>query len=213
MIIRHNRFAEINVFERTLGRHIEPGDAIVIPDAAFVEEARTVLPVRVLAQGWIDVFHGVVEAALPHLPGDTLAAKARHIVDQLASRGARQVSAAAAAGWLRVADHKLVAKDRLRPHAPLRRREFDALMDLLGHSALAEKIWKEGIVPLRIDRRRAGVKMAHAFASVLVDPHGGTASLTPEIRSRIATLRRRALEHVDGVVACRIERPREGTAA
>jgi hypothetical protein len=55
--------------------------------------------------------------------------------------------------------------------------------------------------------------MAQAFASVLVDPHGGSASLAPEIKTRIATLRKRALEHVDGVVASRREQPREGAVA
>lgn len=213
IIIRHNPFAEINVFERTIARDIEPEDAIVIPDLVFLQEARSLLPVRVLAQGWIDVFHSVVEASLPLLPGETLAAKARHVALELARRGARQATQAAAADWLRVADHKLVPKDQLRPHAPQRWREFDALMDVLGQRTLAEKIWKEGILPLRIDRRRAGVKMAHAFASVLVDPHGGAASLAPEIRAKIAALRRRALEHVDGVIACRLERPREGAGA
>ncbi len=39
---------------------------------------------------------------------------------------------------------------------------------------LAEAIWREGIEPLRIDCRRAGVRMAQAFISVLVDPHGGS---------------------------------------
>jgi len=210
LIIRHNRFAEINVFERAVGRDIEPGDAIVVPDASFIREARDVLPVRVLAQGWIDVFHSVIEAALPMLPGDTLAAKARYVADEIAKRGARQVTPAAAADWLRVADHKLVPKDLLRPHAPLRWREFDLLLDVLGQRPLAEKIWKEGIQPLRIDRRRAGVKLANAFASVLVDPHGGAASLTPDIRARIATLRQRALEHVDGVISCTVkDRTRE----
>lgn len=213
LIVRHNARAEVNVFERTTGRDIEPGDAIVVADAAFVQEARGVLPVRVLAQGWVDVFHTVIEAGLPQLPGDTLAAKGRYVAAELAKRGARQLSAAAATDWLRVADHKLVARERLRPHAPLRKREFDTLMSLVGQDALADKIWKEGILPLRVDRRRAGVKMAQAFASVLVDPHGGTTSLSPEIRGKIATLRRRALEHLDGVVACRIERPSEGAKA
>jgi hypothetical protein len=213
LIIRHNRRAEINVFERAVAREIQPGEAIVVPDATFVQEARNVLPVRVLAQGWIDIFHSIIEAALPRLPGESLAAKARNLTLELAKRGARQVHVATAADWLRVEDHKRVAKEQLRPHAPAHRREFEALMDVLGQRALAEKIWKEGILPLRIDRRRAGVKMAQAFASVLVDPHGGAAGLHPEIRGKIATLRRRALEHVDGIVACRLERSREGTAA
>jgi hypothetical protein len=66
--------------------------------------------------------------------------------------------------------------------------------------ALADAIWREGIEPLRIDRRRAGARMAQAFVSVLVDSHGGAGALPPEVKGRIAQLRRRAMEHLDGVL-------------
>lgn len=213
LMIRHNPFAEVHPFERAAGRDIASGEAIVVPDATFVEEARAVLPVRVLAQGWVDVYHACVEGALSALPGDGLLAKARHVVEEVKKTGARKYSEAAVVDWLKVAEHKRVPREELRSHAPLRWREFEAFMQLLGHGPMAEKIWKEGIVPLRTDRRRAGVKMAQAFASVLVDPHGGAGSLAPEIKARIATLRARAFEHVDGVVECRRERAREGAVA
>lgn len=211
LIIRHNRHADINSFERSTGRDIQPGEMIVVPDASFVQEARSVLPVRVLAQGWIDVYHAAVEAALPTLPGDSMAAKARFVAEQIAKSGV-QKGAQAVVDWLKVGEHKLEAKDELRSHAPLRWREFKVFMELLGHSALSEKIWKEGISTLRTDRRRAGAKMAQAFASVLVDPHGSSASLATDIKTKIITLRKRALEHVDGVVECRQLRAGEGNA-
>lgn len=212
LIIRHNRDSEIHAFEKTLGREIAPGDMIVVPDESFVQEARSVLPVRVLAQGWIDVYHAAVEAALPALPGESLSAKAKHVVEQISKKGVHK-SVAAVVDWLNVAEHKLAPRDQLRSHAPLRWREFEMFMGLVGQAALAEKIWKEGIATLRTDRRRAGAKMAQAFASVLVDPHGGSASLAPDIKARIATLRKRALEHVDGVVDCRQQRAGEGIGA
>jgi hypothetical protein len=65
---------------------------------------------------------------------------------------------------------------------------------------LAEAIWREGIEPLRIDRRRAGARMAQAFVSVLVDPHGGAGALPAEVKDRIAQLRRQAMDHLDGVL-------------
>ena len=76
--------------------------------------------------------------------------------------------------WLNAAEHKLLPPERMRPHAPQHWREFRAFMDVINiPSALADTIWREGIEPLRIDRRRAGARMAQAFVSVLVDPHGG----------------------------------------
>jgi hypothetical protein len=75
--------------------------------------------------------------------------------------------------------------------------------------ALAETIWREGIEPLRIDRRRAGARMAQAFVSVLVDPHGGTGAMPADVRDGIARLRRQAMEHLDGVLSVRRQDQRE----
>ena len=95
----------------------------------------------------------------------------------------------------------MLPPERLRPHAPQRRREFNAFMAVINvPPPLAEKIWSEGIQPLRIDRRRAGFRMAQAFVSVLVDPHGAAAGLDPAVRARVAALRDRALDHLDGIV-------------
>jgi hypothetical protein len=66
---------------------------------------------------------------------------------------------------------------------------------------LADTIWREGIEPLRVDRRRAGARMAQAFVSVLVDPHGGPGNMPVEVKEGIARLRRQAMEHLDGVLA------------
>jgi len=79
--------------------------------------------------------------------------------------------------------------------------------------ALAEKIWSEGIEPLRIDRRRAGARMAQAFVSVLVDPHGGAGSMPADVKERIARLRRQAMEHLDGVLSVKLLDQREGAHA
>ena len=50
-------------------------------------------------------------------------------------------------------------------------------------------------------RRRAGTRMAQAFISVLVDPHGVAAGLDPALRASIAELRERALDHLDTMQA------------
>ena len=87
------------------------------------------------------------------------------------------------------------------PHAPQARGDFDALLSVLGlPTGLADKIWDEGIEQLRSDKRRAGIRMAQAFISVLVDPHGVTGGLNADVRTRIAALRSRALDHIDVVV-------------
>jgi hypothetical protein len=160
--------------------------------------------VRILAQTRVQVYHAAVEAALPGLPGATRAAKARYVVERLRSAGARSVDEATVRDWLNAAEHKLAPPERLRPHAPQHWREFRAFMDVIHVApALAEAIWREGIEPLRIDRRRAGAKMAQAFISVLVDPHGGAGALSPGVKERIAQLRRQAMEHLDGVLTVR----------
>ena len=213
VVVRHRRDAEINPFERAIARDIGDGETIVVPDRAFVDEARRVLPVKVLAQSRVLVYHTAVEAALPQLGGDTIPAKARTLMRQMRPLGAREVSQAAVADWLRVAEHKTLPPDQLRPHAPQRRREFNAMMTALGLEALAEKVWVEGIEQLRHDRRRAGLRMAQAFVSVLVDPHGAAAGLDRAIRDRIVALRTSALDHLDVVVRRETYDMQEGQVA
>jgi hypothetical protein len=122
-------------------------------------------------------------------------------MERLRRAGARAVVEATVLDWLNVAEHKLEPAERLRPHAPQHWREFRAFMDVIHVPLpLAEAIWREGIEPLRIDRRRAGARMAQAFVSVLVDPHGGAGALPTEVKERIAQLRRQAMYHLDGVL-------------
>ena len=204
LIVRHHAEAEVNPFGKTLAREVKAGHTIVVPDVAFVTEARTVLPVKVLAQGWVKVYHALVEAALPALPGDTLAAKARHVHQLLGQSSARVVTHQSVCEWLKVTEHRKAADEVLRPHAAQRRRDFDAFTKILGIPPdMADKIWREGIEPLRIDRRRAGARMAQAFVSVLVDTHGSGGKLSPDVREKIDELRKRAREHLDGVVSAR----------
>jgi hypothetical protein len=214
LVIRHDRFADVNPFQRATAREVTSGNTIVVPNQAFVQEARAVLPVRILAQTRVEVYHAAVEAALPGIPGETRAAKARHVITRLRSAGARTVVEATVLDWLNAAEHKLQPPARMRPHAPQHWREFRSLMDVIHvPPALADTIWREGIEPLRIDRRRAGARMAQAFVSVLVDPHGGAGSMPADVKDGIARLRRQAMEHLDGVLAVRRQDQREGVHA
>jgi hypothetical protein len=214
LVIRHDRFADINPFERATAREVTKGNTIVVPNQAFVREARAVLPVRILAQTRVEIYHAAVEAALPGLPGNSRAAKARHVIEQLRNAGARTVVEATVVDWLNAAEHQLLPPESRRPHAPLRSREFRAFMDVIHvPPALAETIWREGIEPLRTDRRRAGARMAQAFVSVLVDPHGGPGAMPAEVKDGIARLRRQAMEHLDGVLSVKRQEQREGAHA
>jgi hypothetical protein len=213
VIVRHRRDAEINPFERSIARDITEGASILVPDQSFVEEARRVLPVEVLARSWVTVYHNAVEAVLPQVAGDTLAAKARTLMAAMRPLGARDMSQAAVVDWIRVAEHKLLPPERLRPHAPQRKREFDAFMSVLGLSGLADKVWLEGVEQLRSDRRQAGVLMARAFVSVLVDPHGAASGLDPDTKRKIAALRKKALDHLDAVIGREIHQNKEGQVA
>ena len=201
VVIAFNQDADINPFERSTIKDLKVGQPIVVPDGAFVAEAREILPIRVLAQSWVDIYHSTVEAQLTAVPGDTLSAKARHILSKIQKQGARTQSQAAVVGWLKVEEYKNLPPEERQPHAPQRRREFDAFMEVLGApEALSDKMWTEGIHPLRIDRRRAGHRMAQAFVSVLVDPHGTASGLDKSIRDSIKTLRQKALDFIDQVV-------------
>ena len=201
-IVRYNQDAGINPFERTTARDVHPPESIVVPNPAFTAEAREILPIRVLAERWVDVYHTMVEAQLPGIKGGSLSAKARTVLAGMQQRGAGSSSLAAVLDWLRVSEHRQLPPDQRRPHAPQSRREFDAFAAVLGiDETLAEKIWLEGVQQLRIDRRRAGQRMAQAFISVLVDPHGTTSHYTKEIRVGIRALRKKALEHLDQVTS------------
>jgi len=201
LVVRHDHLADVNPFERVSACEVTRGNTIVVPNQAFLQEARTVLPVRILAHTRVQVYHTLVEAGLATLPGATRAAKARFVMERLRASGARSVVEATVLDWLNAAEHKLEPPERLTPHAPQRWREFRAFMEVMNVPLpLAEAIWREGIEPLRIGRRRAGVRMAQAFISVLVDPHGGSGALPTDVKERIGQLRRQAMDYLDGVL-------------
>ena len=199
-IIRYNQDAEFNPFERAAARYVQPRQNIVVPNRAFIAEAREILPIRVLAERWVDVYHTMIEANLPGITGNSLSAQARTVLADMQNRGAGSSSHAAVLDWLKVSEHRKLPPEQRRPHAPQRRREFDAFVATLGiDETLAEKMWLEGIQQLRIDRRRAGQRMAQAFISVLVDPHGTASYFAKDIRDGISALRKKALDHLDQV--------------
>jgi len=210
-MIRHNRDAAINPFDRAIARDLAPGDAIVVPDRAFVDAARRLLPVELLARNWVKLYHDAIIAMLPAVSGATLAAKARTVHAQLQKRHIRATSVAAVQEWLNAESYRAQPAEQMRPHAPQYRGDFDALLAVLNIPAgLADKMWDEGIEQLRSDRRRAGARMAQAFISVLVDPHGVAGELSPDVRARIAALRTRALDHLDVVRRIDQENARDG---
>ena len=200
-MIRYRRDAPINPFDRALVRELGPGDAIVVPDRAFVDAARRVLPVELLARNWVKVYHDMIVAALPAVEGATFSAKARTVHAALQRHQVRATSLGAVQEWLNAETYRSQAAEQMRPHAPQARGDFDALLSVLGlPTGLADKIGDDGLEQLRSDKRRAGIRLAHAFISVLVDPHGVTGGLNADVRTRIAALRSRALDHIDVVV-------------
>lgn len=198
-VILYRRHAATNPFDRALARDLQPGDAIVVPDRAFTDDARRVLPIHILARGWVKIYHDAVVAALPGIAGNALAAKARTLHAALQPKGLG-VTAAAVTEWLGAESHRTQSDDQLRPHAPQDRDDFNLFMAAIGVSEpIADKMWREGIDQLRVDKRRAGARMAQAFISVLVDPHGAAAGLDPGVKAAIAILRERAIDHIDTV--------------
>lgn len=200
-VVKYRRDAEINAFDKDTARNVIVGDVIVVPDRAFVAEARRVLPIEVIALNRVAMFHGLVVGALDEIPGATLQAQAKVVGQRMQSKGVRVAGQTSIVDWLRAAEHQKVAPEKRRPHAPQSWPEFRAFMDVLGAGALAETIWSEGVQPMRVARRQAGLKMAQAFISVLVDPHGTGMGFDAAVRSKIAILRQRALDHLDTVTA------------
>lgn len=209
-IIRYDQHAELNPFEKTNAADVRERQSVVVPDNAFIIEAREVLPIQVLAQSWVEVYHSTVEASLQNIEGDSLNAKARQVLRDVRARGARTQTAGAVLSWLKVEEYKQLPAEKRQSHAPQRRREFDAFMSVLGvNESVAEKMWMEGIQPLRIDRRRAGQRMAQAFVSVLVEPHGTTSHFSAPVREGIRALRKKALDHLDRIVEVKMIDRRE----
>lgn len=201
-MMRHDGDAPINPFDKALARDLKPGDVIVVPDRAFIDEARRLLPVELLARNWVKIYHQSIVAALTVVEGASLLAKARTVHAKLSQRAMRATSLAAVQEWLNAEAYLAAPAEQMRPHAPQSEGDFKALLEVLNIPlAMADKMWDEGIEQLRADKRLAGMRMAQAFISVLVDPHGVAAELSPDVRERIAALRARALDHLDIVVA------------
>ncbi|MGE0044894.1 MAG: hypothetical protein AB7J28_03825 [Hyphomonadaceae bacterium] len=201
-IIRYNPDAEFNPFERAAARDIRPLQSIVVPDRTFVAEAREILPITVLAASWVDVYHTMVEAQIPNIAGGTMRGKARTIIAHMQRHGARTPSEAAVIDWLKVSEHRQLPPEQRRPHAPQRWREFAGFLGALGiDEGMAERMWKQGVDQLRNDRRKAGQRMAKAFVSVLIDPHGTASGFSRDMRNNIKALRKKALDHLDQVTS------------
>src|SRR3546814_9144975 len=62
-MIRHNRHAAIKPYDRASAAQLKAGDAIVVPDRAVIDAARRVLPVHVLAQGGVRIYHDTIGCA------------------------------------------------------------------------------------------------------------------------------------------------------
>jgi len=63
--------------------------------------------------------------------------------------------------WLNGREHKLLPPERMRPHCSISTGEsLSAFMHINNiPPTLADAFWREGIEPLRIDRRRAGARL------------------------------------------------------
>src|SRR3546814_13431523 len=116
-MIRHNRHAAINPYDRASAAQLKAGDAIVVPDRAFIDAARRVLPVHVLAQGWVRIYHDTIVGALPALTGNTPAAKARALHMRLPPKNLRATSLAAVPAWLKHDEPRAAPAERLWPPA------------------------------------------------------------------------------------------------
>ena len=128
----------------------------------------------------VQVYHAAVEAALSKPSGGYAHGQgSMHVIKRLRSAGSTRGrrNNRSSIGSMRPSTG-LAPADKLRPHAPQHWREFRAFMEVVNiPPVLADTIWREGIEPLRIDRRQAGALMAQPFVSVLVDPHGGLGSI------------------------------------
>ncbi|MDY0885395.1 hypothetical protein ACFPL7_24140 [Dongia soli] len=199
-IVRYAAAEDVNPFSKAIATEIAVGETILVPDPDFVEQAKGVLPLAVLAQGAVTNYHILIEAALPSIRGATMSEKVTTVIKLMKGFGGHERSDAAVRDWLNVAKHKKMPPETWRSHAPMLWEDFSAFMQALNLGMFAQQIWGEGIAPFRRDRRRAGFRMARAFLSVLVDPHGASAAASKDFTNGIATLRENALEHLDIVV-------------
>src|SRR3546814_18298809 len=117
-MIRHNRHAAINPYDRASAAQLKAGDAIVVPDRAFIDAARRVLPVHVLAHGWVRIYHDTIVGALPALTGNPPAPKARALHMRLPAKNLLAPRLPAVPGWLTAAAPRAHPADRLRPPSP-----------------------------------------------------------------------------------------------
>ena len=201
ILVRLDSIAQVNPFQRVRADEIQQDDIVVVPDQAFANEAKEIVSIRILAENWIDVYHSLVESRVSSISGSTLSEKSRYVLKEIQSLGAKTRSESAVRDWLNVASHKDLPPETRTPHAPQDSKSFEAFLSVIGiEQSISQRIWVEGIQPLRIDRRRAGQRVAQAFVSFLVDPHGNAGRLGATERERVSDLRAKALEHVDQVI-------------
>lgn len=184
------------IYKEVMASELAEGDRLCVIGDAFVEMARPLVNITRRAAEEIRDYHEQVEKRFAALPGDSVQARLRSLVDKMCIPG---VQPARAHYWIDLEEQLNASLDDVVPRAPIDFPTFEGFMKALGLTGkIVERYWTWAVVAQRSHKLKAGMGMRDAFRGILVD----TYSAQSDNPTRLQELRllRAAAENFVGVI-------------
>jgi hypothetical protein len=195
-LVVQDRSHILPIYRETEASEVEDGDRVCVIGDAFVEMARPLVNITKRAAEEIRDYHELVVKRFSQLPGESVQARLRLLVDKM---GLADVTTDRARYWVSLDEQLKAPLDEVIASAPRDIAIFRAFMAALGISgALVDRYWVWAVIAQRSHRLQAGMSVRDAYRGILVDTFAADA----DNPSRIRELRqlRAAAENFVGVV-------------
>lgn len=192
LVLRDDAAAVTSYVERQASE-VRVGDEMCAIGPAFIERARSLVNIRATAAEEIRTYHEIIRERFAELPGASVAARLRWLVDAM---GEPLETPEKARYWISLEDEIDKPMHEVVPHAPQDKSTFMRFTRALGiGTSVAENFWLWAVVSQRSHRMRSGNVFHDAFRGILTDPHAALAQ-NRDRQGDIRALRMMAEEHV-----------------
>jgi hypothetical protein len=195
-LVVQDRSHALPLYKEVEANALAENDRICVIGDAFVEMARPLVNITRRAAEEIRDYHEQVEKRFAAIPGDTVQARLRALVEKMGVEG---VGAQRAHYWIDLAEQLKASLDDVVPSAPRDFPTFVAFMRALGLTGpVVERYWTWAVIAQRTHKLQAGMSIRDAYRGILVDSY----SSQSDNPTRVQELRRlrAAAENFVGVI-------------